>query len=124
MTAIQRIVRARIFIIMVPIIPFPISRAQETPLVALGSRTPIVVSVTSQNLNFVTELPSADSMSTTLDFNVPSAFHHDAPITRPRNISQKASAADTYTGTIAREINLAILSFPTLSLSDHLKSIT
>jgi hypothetical protein len=80
---------------MVPIIPFPISRAPETPFFASGSSNPIVVRVTSQNLKAVVELPGSFLISMTLDLRVPSAFHPEAPITSPRNMSPKARAADT-----------------------------
>ena len=57
MTAIQRITSASTFIIMVPMIPFPISRALEVPFFSLGSKSPMVVSVIPlsfvQNLNVV-----------------------------------------------------------------------
>ena len=44
-TAIQRIARARTFIMIVPMTPFPISRAFEAPFFASGSRSPIVLRV-------------------------------------------------------------------------------
>lgn len=96
MTAIQRIARARTFMMMVPIMPFPMSSALEAPFFASGSRSPMVVSVIPsppQNLNVVVVFSVL--ISTTSDLSVPSACHPDAPMTSPRNISPKAKAADT-----------------------------
>jgi hypothetical protein len=54
MTAIQRMTRARIFMIIVPIIPLPISRALDAPFFAWGSRSQIVFNVIP--LSFVQNL--------------------------------------------------------------------
>lgn len=99
-TAIQRIARASTFMIIVPIIPFPMSRAFDAQFFAFGSRSPTVVSVIPlsfvQNLNVVMVLSVVISTLFDLSFHsaqvVPVLV---APITRPRNISPNARAADT-----------------------------
>lgn len=59
-------------------------------------------------------VPLSDSTFATIpDFPYPSLF-----ITRLKNMSPKASAADTYTGTMASEMNSLMVNFPThLSLN-------
>jgi len=95
-TAIQRITRARTFIIIVPIIPFPVLRTPETPAVFSEVSNQTVVSFISQNVNTVV----SPVVSTTLPFSQSVQSGHVVPllvahITNPRNISPNASAADT-----------------------------
>jgi len=113
-TVIQRITRARTFIIIVPITPFPRSRAFEPPDFTAGSKSPCVVNViplSPQNLNSV--IPPGDVISTISDFRDPFPVLSPpvAHITSPRNMSPNARAAETYTGTIASEINSLIVNF-------------
>lgn len=121
MTAIQRIARARTFTIIVPMTPFPISRAFPVQDFSFGVRSQTVVRVISPNLKVVVESPSG-VIVTTSDMIFPSPQLFVAPITSPRNISPKASAAETYTGTIAREINSLMVNFSSfLALSPRTK---
>jgi hypothetical protein len=116
-TAIQRITRAKTFIIIVQIIPFPKSRALEVHDFTAGSNNPTVVRVMAvesfQNLNILAP-PSVVSTFTVFDLSVPVVHvvhQFVAPITSHRNISPKARAAETYTGTSASEINSLIVNF-------------
>lgn len=106
MTAIQRMTSARTFIIIVPIIPFPMSSAPLRPCVVPSVRSPMVLNVTPQKVNVLVWLATSAFISIPVAHfvvpllpDVPVAF-----IAVPRNMSPKASAADTYTGTIARDI--------------------
>lgn len=95
-TAIQRITSARTFMIIVPIIPFPVLRTPETPAAFSEVRSQTVVSFISQNVNVVV----SPAVSTTLPFSQSFQPGHVVPllvahITNPRNISPNASAADT-----------------------------
>jgi len=96
MTAIQRIARARKFTIMVPIIPFPRSRAFPAHDFPSGLRSQIVVRVISPNVKVVVEDPFGVSISTTSDLIFsPLEVSFVAHATSPKNISQNARAADT-----------------------------
>lgn len=95
-TAIQRMTSARIFTIMVPIIPFPRSRAFPAHDFPSGLRSQIVVRVISPNLKVVVEDHSEVSISTTSDFIFSSlGVLFVAHATSPRNMSPNARAADT-----------------------------
>ncbi len=117
-TAIQRIARARTFTMIVPMTPFPISRAFPVQDLSFGVRSQTVVRVISQNLKVVVESPSG-VMVTTSDVIFPSPQLFVAPITSPRNIRPKARAAETYTGTIAREINSLMVNFSSFFALSH-----
>ncbi|EKD65958.1 MAG: hypothetical protein ACD_49C00073G0001 [uncultured bacterium (gcode 4)] len=114
-TAIQRITRARTFIIIVDIIHFHISRAVLIPEVVSFVRTHTVLNVTAvgsfQNTKVWVCVSLLVVIFTLSHFiaHVASLFQLRALIVALRKTSQKDKAADTYTGTKAKDINFCIV---------------
>jgi hypothetical protein len=128
MTAIHNTARARKFIIIVPIIHLPVSRIHDPTLAVFSPRTHMVVNSTSQNVNVCSDSQLDQLHSAIFTISEDKEFVSDPIhwlIVADKNISQNAKAADTYTGTIARDINHQMLNLFFLNISQafhsHLK---